>query len=288
MVLWLLHSLALLRPDALHWAQTAALGKITLRGRWRQSLPSCLPSLWGPRLIAWLRRRFREPIKSDSPEVRRLHQGKEATPTMGGLFIIAGLIGGALLFADLTNAYVLLALWVAGGLTVIGAVDDLIKLRTPGNGLSPRMKLAGQAVVALVAAAALSRPRRAGRWTETAAAAFRPRHLPGALVHSVGRAGHCCGLERRQPDRWAGRPCRRLPRLGHGGDDAGDLRRGSCPMGCLSEHSAHSRLRRNHRPGRWHDRRPGRIPLVQLPSRPGFHGQHGLRSPWAGCWDSLP
>ncbi len=107
-----------------------------------------LAVLLGPRLIAWLRRHFREPIKSDSPEVRRLHQGKQATPTMGGLFIIAGLIGGTLLFGDLANRYVLLALWVAGGLTVVGAVDDLVKLRTPGNGLSPGMKLAGQVVVA--------------------------------------------------------------------------------------------------------------------------------------------
>ena len=64
----------------------------------------------GPRLIDWLRCRFREPIKSDSPEIRRLHQNKQATPTMGGLFIIAGLLGGALLLADLTNRYVLLAL----------------------------------------------------------------------------------------------------------------------------------------------------------------------------------
>ena len=150
----------------------------------------------GPRLIAWLRRRFREPIKSDSPEVRRLHQGKEATPTMGGLFIVAGLIGGTLLFADLSNAYVLLALWVAGGLTAIGAVDDLVKLRTPGNGLSPRdetrrasRRRPGRR------RGALSRPRRAGRRAGAAAAAFRPRRLLGNLVHPPGRAGH----RRRRP-----------------------------------------------------------------------------------------
>ena len=35
-----------------------------------------------------------------------------------------------------------------------------------------------------------------------------------------------------------------------------------------------SRLRRNRRAGRRHDRRPGRLPLVQLSSRPGLHGQH--------------
>ena len=138
-------------------AQTAAVGKIALRASLAAMTAFALAVVLGPRLIAWLQRRFREPIKSDSPEVRRLHQGKEATPTMGGLFIVAGLVGGTLLFADLSNPYVLLALWVAGGLTAIGVADDLVKLRTPGNGLSVRTKLAGQLVVALVAAAALYR-----------------------------------------------------------------------------------------------------------------------------------
>ena len=133
------------------------MGKIALRASLAAMTAFALAVVLGPRLIAWLQRRFREPIKSDSPEVRRLHQGKEATPTMGGLFIVAGLVGGTLLFADLSNPYVLLALWVAGGLTAIGVADDLVKLRTPGNGLSVRTKLAGQLVVALVAAAALYR-----------------------------------------------------------------------------------------------------------------------------------
>jgi phospho-N-acetylmuramoyl-pentapeptide-transferase len=114
-----------------------------------------LAVLLGPRLIAWLRRHFREPVKSDSAEVCRLHQGKQATPTMGGLFIVAGLVAGTLLLGDLANRYVLLALWVVGGLTLVGAVDDLIKLRTPAHGLSPAKKLAGQLVVAIVAAVVL-------------------------------------------------------------------------------------------------------------------------------------
>ena len=155
MLLWLLHRLALLWPEAVRQAEVAALGKITLRAALAAMVSFLLAVLLGPRLIAWLRRRFREPIKSDSPEVCRLHQGKQATPTMGGLFIVAGLVGGTLLLGDLANRYVLLALWVAGGLTLLGAVDDLVKLRTPGNGLSAGKKLAGQLVVAAVAAVVL-------------------------------------------------------------------------------------------------------------------------------------
>ena len=83
----------------------AALGKITLALRWRPWSASSAVLL-GPRLIAWLRCRFREPIKSPSPELCRLHQGKQATPTMGGLFIMAGLAASTLLFADLHNRFV--------------------------------------------------------------------------------------------------------------------------------------------------------------------------------------
>ena len=106
----------------------------------------------GPRSIAWLARRFREPITSDSPEICRLHQGKQATPTMGGLFIVAGLAGSLLLAGDLTNRYLLLALGVAGGLTLLGAIDDLVKLRSQKRGISARSKLAGQALIATAAA----------------------------------------------------------------------------------------------------------------------------------------
>ena len=111
--------------------------------------------LLGPRSIAWLARRFREPIKSDSPEIRRLHQGKKATPTMGGLFIVAGLVGSLLLAGDLTNRYLLLALGVAGGLTLLGAIDDLVKLRSQRRGISARGKLAGQVLIAAAAAMCL-------------------------------------------------------------------------------------------------------------------------------------
>ena len=108
--------------------------------------------LLGPRWIAWLDGRFREPIKSDSPEIVRLHRQKQATPTMGGLFIIAALLTSVLLFGDPRNGYVAAALLVAGGMTLVGIVDDLVKLRSTAKGLSVRHKLAAQVAVAGVAA----------------------------------------------------------------------------------------------------------------------------------------
>jgi phospho-N-acetylmuramoyl-pentapeptide-transferase len=130
----------------------AGLGKITARASLAALVSFLLAVILGPRSIAWLAARFREPIKSDSPEICRLHQGKKATPTMGGLFIVAGLAGSLLLTGDLANRYLLLALGVAGGLTLLGAIDDLVKLRSERRGISAAAKLAGQLLVASVAA----------------------------------------------------------------------------------------------------------------------------------------
>ena len=60
-----------------------------------------------------------------------------------------------LLFGDLQNGYVAPALLVAGGMTLVGIVDDLVKLRSAANGISARYKLAAQLVVAGVAAVLL-------------------------------------------------------------------------------------------------------------------------------------
>jgi phospho-N-acetylmuramoyl-pentapeptide-transferase len=84
-----------------------------------------------------------------------LHRGKDSTPTMGGLFIVAGLISGVIIFGDLGNRYLQVALLLAGCLAAIGAVDDLVKLRATANGISARSKLAAQLVVATVAAVLL-------------------------------------------------------------------------------------------------------------------------------------
>jgi phospho-N-acetylmuramoyl-pentapeptide-transferase len=155
MLLWLFHQLAICWPDALPFEALAAWDKITPRAALAAGVSFAVAVLLGPQWIAWLRRRFREPIKSDSPEIVRLHGQKQATPTMGGLFIIAALTASALLFGDLRNGFLLPALVVAGGMTLVGAVDDLVKLRSAAKGLSPRGKLAAQLAVAALAAVLL-------------------------------------------------------------------------------------------------------------------------------------
>ncbi len=133
-------------------AYTSSLGKTTHRASLAGLVSFVLALLLGPAVIRWLQARFREPIKSDSAVVADLHKSKQWTPTMGGLFIVAGLVAGVLIFGDLTNIYMLVALLLALGLAAVGAIDDLTKLRGDKNGISPQAKLCGQTAVALVAA----------------------------------------------------------------------------------------------------------------------------------------
>jgi phospho-N-acetylmuramoyl-pentapeptide-transferase len=134
---------------------TANLETLASRTAAAVVLSFLLMLLLGRRGIAWLADRFREPIKGDSARLCQLHRTKEATPTMGGLFIVAAMISVVVLLADPTNAFVMLALGVTVSLSVLGAFDDLAKIRRPGNGLRARTKLWIQLAIAGVAAVLL-------------------------------------------------------------------------------------------------------------------------------------
>ena len=110
--------------------------------------------LLGPRIIGWLRRMqgAGQPIRVDGPESHLI--SKKGTPTMGGMLILAALILSTLLWADLTNGYVWLVLFIAAGFGAIGAADDYIKLsRRSSKGVSGRLKLISEVAIALIAAA---------------------------------------------------------------------------------------------------------------------------------------
>jgi len=94
----------------------------------------------------------------DSKEFGRLvdlHAGKKDTPTMGGLLIFMSIVPSVLLWAEL-NVYVIVALIVYTGLTVIGFLDDYLKVvKKNSKGLDSRWKLAGQAFLTCVSVAIL-------------------------------------------------------------------------------------------------------------------------------------
>jgi phospho-N-acetylmuramoyl-pentapeptide-transferase len=114
-----------------------------------------LLALWlGPRFIATLRRlSVGQNIRDVGPQT---HQVKAGTPTMGGLLILFALVVPTLLWAQLDNVYV----WIAIGVTVafgaIGFADDILKVRKRRNlGLTARAKFLLQVGVAAIAGGVL-------------------------------------------------------------------------------------------------------------------------------------
>jgi len=107
--------------------------------------------LVGPVLIRTLRARqgAGQPIREDGPET---HFKKQGTPTMGGFLILLGVLSGTLLWADLTNAYVWIILFVTVGFGAVGFVDDFMKLRSRSSkGFPTKIKFIIEVALALVA-----------------------------------------------------------------------------------------------------------------------------------------
>ncbi|HXC92548.1 MAG TPA: phospho-N-acetylmuramoyl-pentapeptide-transferase [Geobacteraceae bacterium] len=88
----------------------------------------------------------RQVIRTDGPES---HLKKQGTPTMGGVLILASILIPTLLWSDLTNRYIWLALFIIIGYGIIGFVDDYKKVveKNP-KGLTPRQKMFWQALLA--------------------------------------------------------------------------------------------------------------------------------------------
>lgn len=105
--------------------------------------------LLGPWMIQRLRQlQIGQYVRDDGPQT---HLKKAGTPTMGGALIITAVAAATLLWADLANVYVWLALLVLVGFGTIGFIDDYRKLvRKQSKGLSGRAKLFLQTGLALI------------------------------------------------------------------------------------------------------------------------------------------
>ena len=107
--------------------------------------------LFGPAIIASLRVRQGkgQPIRADGPQT---HFKKAGTPTMGGLMILAGIIGSCLLWADLSSVYVVAVLLVTLGFGAIGFYDDYLKVTKQSHkGFSGRARLGIEFLIACIA-----------------------------------------------------------------------------------------------------------------------------------------
>jgi phospho-N-acetylmuramoyl-pentapeptide-transferase len=106
---------------------------------------------FGPKLIRYLQQmQIGQTVRDDGPES---HLSKSGTPTMGGILILLAIISSVLLWADLSNRYVWIVLFVLTSFGIIGFVDDYRKvIRKDANGLIARWKYFWQTVAGLTTA----------------------------------------------------------------------------------------------------------------------------------------
>ncbi|WP_428355456.1 phospho-N-acetylmuramoyl-pentapeptide-transferase [Methyloprofundus sp.] len=107
--------------------------------------------LIGPWMIRSLsNKNIGQSVRDDGPES---HYEKAGTPTMGGTLILVGIATSTLLWGDLENSYIWVALLVTMTFGIIGFIDDYKKVKLGNSdGLSARAKYFWQSVIALTAA----------------------------------------------------------------------------------------------------------------------------------------
>ena len=108
-----------------------------------------LAFLVGPPVIRRLRaRKVGQVVRAEGPAS---HQSKRGTPTMGGLIIILATVVPTLLWAPLTNRFVVVAMLSILWMGCIGFLDDYLKIvQGKSRGLVARWKLAGQCSFGLI------------------------------------------------------------------------------------------------------------------------------------------
>jgi len=102
----------------------------------------------GPVLISRLRKfQVGQQIRTDGPSS---HQSKAGTPTMGGILILVGTLLPTILWANLTNLYIWVAVIATLLFGLVGFADDYLKIvRKRSLGLTGRKKLLYQALIGL-------------------------------------------------------------------------------------------------------------------------------------------
>ncbi len=103
----------------------------------------------GPWLIRKLREwSFGQHIREEGPQS---HHKKAGTPTMGGLLIVTAIVLPTLLWADLRNEYVWVAMLGLIGFGAIGFIDDYAKIAKKRNlGLNAWQKFWAQVLCAML------------------------------------------------------------------------------------------------------------------------------------------
>ena len=136
----------------------------------------------------WMIRKLRDlqigqSIREDGPQS---HHKKAGTPTMGGLLIMVSTIGPTLLWANLVNVYIWIALFGFVAFGVIGFIDDYAKVTNKRNlGLTAKQKFAMQMFVAALLTGVLALMQYFKLYTTELNVPFVKSYRPDLLIHGL-------------------------------------------------------------------------------------------------------
>ncbi|HJZ64628.1 MAG TPA: phospho-N-acetylmuramoyl-pentapeptide-transferase [Candidatus Acidoferrum sp.] len=162
---------------------------ITVRTVYASLTAMFLALVFGP----WLIRRLREMqigqyIREEGPQE---HKKKAGTPTMGGVLIVLSTAIPVVLWADLTNPFVLIALFALLGFAAIGFIDDYAKVSKQRNlGLTPKRKFSMQILVSAVAGISLLILATRSAYSTQLMLPFFKRLHPDLVIHSLVNSKH--------------------------------------------------------------------------------------------------
>jgi len=138
----------------------------------------------GPLVIGRLREfQIGQYIREEGPKA---HQKKSGTPTMGGLLIAIAIVVPTLLWADLTNPFVWIAVLSTCAFAAIGFADDYLKVVHRRNlGLTARAKLGLQAATSVLIAVALIIMQTRGLYSTKLLVPFLKQFRPDLVIEPL-------------------------------------------------------------------------------------------------------
>jgi phospho-N-acetylmuramoyl-pentapeptide-transferase len=162
---------------------------ITVRTVYASLTAMFLALVFGPWLIRKLRElQIGQYIREEGPIE---HKKKAGTPTMGGVLIVLSTAGPTLLWADLSNQFVLLGLFALLAFAAIGFVDDYAKVAKRRNlGLTGKKKLMLQILVSSVVAVWLLVLATHSAYSTQLIVPFLKRFRPDLVIHGLMNAPH--------------------------------------------------------------------------------------------------
>jgi phospho-N-acetylmuramoyl-pentapeptide-transferase len=135
----------------------------------------------GPLVINRLREfQIGQYIREEGPKA---HQKKAGTPTMGGVLIVISVVVPTLLWADLSNLFVWMAVLSTTAFAAIGFTDDYTKTIHKRNlGLTARAKLGLQILTSMLIAVALIAIQNRGLYSTRLVVPFLKQFHPDLVV----------------------------------------------------------------------------------------------------------